>query len=112
MSDEKPERWEKIGDALFRLPTPPPSERFVRTVMARIQQEDRSISWLGLWKIPAMGVALAGVLFAVVTFIQTPSMDIYDSLAAAWDDPVVSHWIVSDEAPNRDEILEFTLEDL
>jgi anti-sigma factor RsiW len=64
-------RWEVLAGAFFRVAQPPPSEPFVRRVMARVEAERRdSLSaWEGAWRwlVPALGVGIAALILVVTT---------------------------------------------
>jgi hypothetical protein len=78
---------------MIDIPVPPPDEKFVQAVMSRIRQKEDKFSWREFWRVPALGFALAVVIFEILASIQQPP-SIEDALLAG----------------NPEDILEITLE--
>src|SRR5579885_930157 len=104
--------WEPIGKALANVPLPSEDERFVRKVMAHVREEEdeRRTSWIGLWKILALGLGLAAALLAVLTVVREPAEPIDAFLRDGIQDPMVAQW-ASQTEPTTDDVLKFTMED-
>jgi len=55
-----------------KIPLPEPSERFVQKVMAGVREVEREkFRWFDWWRIPALGLGLAAVVFFSLVAIET-----------------------------------------
>lgn len=112
--NEKSDESGPIGEALAKIPLPEPSERFVQKVMIGIRESERKkISWLGWWRVPALGMGLASLLYVAVIALQSPSENIDTAFLSGLENSTLSHWVFESgrEGPNQDEILQFALEE-
>lgn len=69
-----------------KIPLPEPSERFVQKVMAGVREAEREkFRWFDWWRIPALGLGLAAVVFFSLVAIET-YQDGSDSVLLAGSD--------------------------
>lgn len=103
-----------IGKAFAQLALPEPSERFVQKVMAGIRESEREkIRWFDWFRLPALGLGLASLLYVAVIALQSPVDNGDMAFLSGLEESTLSHWVseAGREGPNQDEILQFALEE-
>lgn len=106
-------RWEKIGAAIKTAPSPASDpEAFARRVILRLEGPREGPGWFSLWRIPALGAALASVLFVVLLNLRQEPVSLDDLLLAGLESNGFSQWILEAGEPTPEEILEIEMEDL
>lgn len=105
-------RWTTLAGAFFRTPAPP-SEHFVRRVMARIEAERRSLSiWEGAWRwlVPALGVGVAALALVVTTPRGESPLSTEALLLAGSTGSGAFEQLMGRETPDAEEVLNLALE--
>ncbi|OGS04782.1 MAG: hypothetical protein A3G41_04015 [Elusimicrobia bacterium RIFCSPLOWO2_12_FULL_59_9] len=107
-------RWDQISKALFKLPPPRASENFVERFMQRLDEPAEVFRFpLPLprprWLVPAIGFA-AAVLFLSV-YKNEAAVSTEDLLLANGKAGVASEWTLLAKASDKDEVLNFVLEE-
>jgi anti-sigma factor RsiW len=107
-------RWETLVMTLqkaARSPAPN-SEAFVQKVMSRLSGQNGRPGWFPLWRIPALGAALASLLFVALLNLRQEPLSLDDLLLVGSEPNGFSQFILETGEPSPEEILEIKMEDL
>ena len=106
MNKDNFRRWKKIKTALFSVQPPSSSDFFVNRVMVRIDEASAPAARPRVQRVPVRIFAPLTAVAAILLLTVVPSGPAADWMVGS---DGLSRWVLSNDAPQNDEVLEFVL---